>query len=409
MVGYRNINLGEIGRTGLTWSAGSVYEEFLPALSGSRGRKIYREMADNDAIVGAFLYAIEQIIREVRWSVKPGDDKDAQSKKDAFFLQTCMNSMSHSWADLITEILSMFTYGWALFEQVFEKKNGAIIWKKISIRSQDSLEAWDLDENGGIKGMYQRTYPDFKLSYLPLSKCLLFRTKLNKDNPEGRSILRNSFRSFYFKKNIQEIEGIGIERDLAGIPVLTAPDGFNIGSEKEEDQLAIAWAKDIITNVRNDEQAGLFLPHGWEFELLASPGQKQFNTTEIINRYNKEIAVTVLAQFIMLGMERTGSYALAKEQTSMFYLALDGWVNSIGSIFNRYAVPLLFGLNGQSFEVRPQPHIVHTIIGQPSLRDVASYVSALANEKVNALVIDDEVRTYLKNYAKLREFSDVTL
>ena len=38
------------------------------------------------------------------------------------------------------------------------------------------------------------------------------------DNPEGRSILRNAYFSWYFEKKIAEIEGIGIARDLAGLP-----------------------------------------------------------------------------------------------------------------------------------------------------------------------------------------------
>ena len=52
-----------------------------------------------------------------------------------------------------------------------------------------------------------------------MEKCLLFRTQTHKNNPEGRSILRNAYRSWYFKKRIEEIEGVGIERDLAGIPI----------------------------------------------------------------------------------------------------------------------------------------------------------------------------------------------
>ena len=58
--------------------------------------------------------------------------------------------------------------------------------------------------------------PSYKQVVIPMEKCLLFRTQTHKNNPEGRSILRNAYRSWYFKKRIEEIEGVGIERDLAG-------------------------------------------------------------------------------------------------------------------------------------------------------------------------------------------------
>ena len=55
-------------------------------------------------------------------------------------------------------------------------------------------------------GMTQQPPPDYGLLTIPISKAMLFRTESAKDNPEGRSILRNAYRSWYFKRRIQEIE-----------------------------------------------------------------------------------------------------------------------------------------------------------------------------------------------------------
>jgi hypothetical protein len=73
---------------------------------------------------------------------------------------------------------------------------------------------------------------------------MLFRTKSRKGSPEGKSILRNAYRSWYFKRRIQEIEGIGIERDLAGFPTLTAPEGMNIWDDDDPDMAAVRVAAD---------------------------------------------------------------------------------------------------------------------------------------------------------------------
>ena len=396
----------EVGKSGIKFSYGYISEEFLTVLQGSRGIKVYTEMSSNDSIIGACLHAIKQILRESRWTVKPGDENVAECKKDAAFLETCMSGMTYSWSDFISDTLSMLTYGWSYFEQVFQQqRDGSITWKKLAHRKQSSMERWEIDDVGEVLGLYQRPAPDYRLVYLPMAKSLLFRTESAGNNPEGRSILRNAYRAWYFKKNIEEIEGIGIERDLAGLPILTPPENFKIDGDDTETKAALAWAKKLVASIRRDEQDGIILPFGWEFKLLGSPGQRQFDTTTVINRYNKEIAVTVLAQFIMLGMERTGSYALAKEQTDIFYLCLEGWADAIGSVFNRYAIPTLFGLNGVSKEIRPLPYIVHTNIHRYNLKDLASYVSSLA--KVDCLVVDDDLKQYLKRFARLSEFKDV--
>ena len=400
----KRFDFSEVGKTGLKRSWGYIYDEFLSSLRGSRGRKTYREMRDNDAIIGSMLFAISQILRESRWDVRPGEE-GTEAEKDADFLRDSLFGMTHSWAGVFTDILSFFTYGFSLFEQVFYRRDdNKIMWKKLAFRSQGSLERWDIDEHGETLGFWQRPAPDYREIYIPISKCLHFRTESAGNNPEGRSLLRNAFRAWFMKKNIEEIEAIGVERDLAGLPVLTMPEGFDPESEDAEVQSQITSAKSLVTNIRRDEQEGILLPYGWELALLASSGSRQIDTVSVINRYNKEMAATTLAQFIMLGMERTGSYALAREQTDMFYLALEAWADYIATVMNRYGVPKLFALNGVSD--RPLPFLVHTPIRRFTLSDIANYISKLADDKIGALEITEDTKAFLKRYGRLEEFSE---
>lgn len=393
------------GRSGLKWSQpGYVDDEFLVQLRGLRGIKTYREMSDNDPIVGACLYAIRQILREVRWSVKAAGGKDSKTDEDAQFLEENMRGMTHTWGDFISEAMSMFTYGWAWFEQVYRlREDGKAVWNKMPLRAQSSYEKWEMKDNGETVGFWQRPPPDYGTIFIPLRKSIHLRTESRANNPEGRSILRNAYRPWYYRKNLQEIEAIGIERDLVGLPVMKLPEGMKVEDESDENATAIKWAKDIVTNIRRDEQAGLVLPFGWEFDLVSSPGSKQFDVNKTIDRYSKEIAISLLAQFIMLGMERTGSYALAKELIDMFFASLEGFADYIASTFNRQAVMLLFRLNGKK-ENEPLPYIVHTAIKREMIRDMAYYVSSLLN--VEALELDESLKTYLKNYPRLQEYSE---
>ena len=112
-------------------------------------------------------------------------------------------------------------------------------------------------------GLVQMPPPDYGLIEIPVEKLLLFRTKSRKGNPEGRSILRNAYRDWYFKRRIQEIEGIGIERDLAGFPVLTAPESMDIWNTEDAEMVAArAQAERIVQNIRRDSLEGLVMPAG---------------------------------------------------------------------------------------------------------------------------------------------------
>ncbi|MBU0846755.1 hypothetical protein KKH23_06150, partial [Patescibacteria group bacterium] len=281
------------------------------------------------------------------------------------------------------------------------RDDGKVVWKKMPIRAQQSLENWDMLDNGETIGMWQRPAPDYQLIYLPLKNSVHFRTTSLYNNPEGRSLLRNAYRPWYYKKGLEEIEAVGIERDLVGLPTITLPEGMKVDDESEENKVAIDWAKKILTNIRVDEQDGILLPNGWEFELVSSPGTKTIDVSATISRYAKEMAISLLGQFVMLGMERTGSYALATELVDMFYLSLEGFADYIASTINKQAVSTLFGLNGIT---RDLPYIVHTPIRRQAIKDMAAYVGTMIDKSV--IKVDEDLTQYLKRFARLTEYSE---
>ncbi len=142
----------EVGRVGQRRYGGVFYEEFLHELRGHKGIKVYREMSDNDDIIGAFLFSIKMLVRQADWNIQLAGntqkDKDAQ-----VFVQSCMHDMQETWTDTVSEILSFLTYGWSAHEIVYKRRNGRsrdvrcnskfsdnlIGWQKLPIRSQDSL------------------------------------------------------------------------------------------------------------------------------------------------------------------------------------------------------------------------------------------------------------------------------
>ena len=406
--------LGRIGqhRYGTNGIGSIFFEEFLPELRGIRGVHAYTEMADNDATIGAILYAIEMLMRPVDFTIEPASDS-AKDKAAAEFVESCMNDMERTWADTLSEILSFMTYGWSYHEIVYKRRSGKnkspitnskyedglIGWRKLPIRSQDTLEGWEYKDNtDDLIGMTQVPPPTFERVTIPIEKALHFRTRSRKDNPEGRSILRTAYRAYYFKKRLEEIEGYGMERDLAGFPVLYAPPDLPIWDDDLEMKQTLARAEHIVSTIRRDAREGLVLPggeNGWKLELVSSGSRRQFDTNAIIDRYDKRIATSVLADFVMLGQQQVGSFALADNKTKIFALAVGTYLDIICEVFNNQAIPRLIDINGDHFKgITDYPKMVHGDIEDKDLAQFASFLKEMigAGVIVPDEALEEEVR-----------------
>lgn len=409
----------ELGRLGQKRYGGIFYEEFLRELRGRRGMAVFQEMSENDDTIGALLFAVEMLMQQASWDVQAAGNTPADDEAREFVM-SCMDDMQDTWNDTISEILSFLTYGWSAHEIVYKRRcgkrkdprlrskytDGLIGWQKLPIRSQDTLYEWTYDENDNIVGIVQNPPPDYGLINIPAEKLLLFKTKSRKANPEGRSILRNAYRDWYFKRRIQEIEGIGIERDLAGLPVLKAPPGVDIWSNDDDDYVQMrASAEQIVQNIRRDSMEGIVIPDGWELSLLSTGGQRQFDTTAIIERYDSRIAMTCMADFILLGHQQVGSFALSSDKTKMFAMAIGSYLNIICEVFNNQAIPALIDLNGDHFSgITDYPKLVHGDVEDPNLDKLGDFISKMVS--CGILLPDEGMEDYARKQAGLPERID---
>lgn len=411
----------ELGATGVKRAGGIIDEEFLPALKGRRAVKVFREMSLNDPIVHSMLFTVEQLLRQVTWTVTTTGNTP-EEKKAAEFVEQCMDDMSHTWNDMIAECLSFLPYGWSWHEIVYKKRVGPdtgdprtrskytdakIGWRKIPIRSQETMLRWVFDEDGGIKGMVQMAPPYYKMTVIPIERSLLFRARMSKGNPEGQSILRGSYRPWFLKKRLEEFEAIGVERDLAGMPVAYVPSDYmkaKKGSDKHRTYMAF---KQMVQNVRRDEHEGLVLPNEFDtetkqplfkFELLSAGGSRTFDTNALISRYEQRILQTILADFIMVGHEGSGSYAMHVDKTGIFRAALNSFAAAIADTFNRYAIPRLFEVNGWKMEEYPQ--LEPSNVDPPNLTELSSFMTSMSGLGMSFFP-DVDLEKYLRDTAHL--------
>lgn len=420
-----NINMVSAGETGLKQTNGYVYEEFLKDLTGQKAAHTYREMRDNDPVIGAMFFGIEMFLRKVQWFVDPFAE-DEEGQKKATFLRECKDDMSVTWSDFIAEVMSMMEHGWSWQEILYKYRttevdgddaqadppskynDGKIGWAKFEARSQDSLDRWEFSEKtGSLQGMWQRAAPTYEEKYIPIQKSLLFRTTVRKNNPEGRSVLRNAYRPWYYKKRIEEHEGVGIERDLAGLPFAEVPAEMMAENASDADKATLASIVDMVKNVKRDQQEGVVWPQQWNeqgvamynFKLLASSGTRQFDTNSIINRYESRIAMVILADFILLGADSSSaSFAMSTNKSGMFQSALGVWLDVIMDVLNNYAVPRLFRLNGD--KSGQYPKFRHDDVQNPSLADLATFVAALTGAGAQ-LFPDIDLENHFRKMAQL--------
>jgi len=129
-----NYDFIEIGSSGLRRSGGYIDEEFLPQLRGVKGFKVYREMRDNDPVVGAMLYAIDKVITRLDWRIEGEDERTK------VFVQECLDDMSDSFDSTLQNILSMLVYGWSYHELVYKIRGGLTGDAKTNSRFNDNRD-----------------------------------------------------------------------------------------------------------------------------------------------------------------------------------------------------------------------------------------------------------------------------
>lgn len=387
----------ELGYTGLEHFSGMITEEFLNQLKGKRGRETYREMSNNDAVIGSMLYAIEMFLRPVKWDVKPYDDS-LQSAAEADFIEGVFYDMSHTWSEFISEWMAAPVYGFAPFEIVWKLRrgyknnadrsskfsDGRIGVAKLAIRHPDTLEKWEFDEQGTLTAMVQRPAPLYQLIRIPANKLLIFNVLQRKGSPEGTSLLRRAHLAWYRKKRIEEIEAIGIERELAGLPMFTTPSKWWAADATPSQKALLEEVKKMARRIRADEQAGIVIPAMYDedgnqlltFELVSTGGARAIETGPAKEYFSRQMAMSILADVLLLGHEDVGSFALSDSKTNLFSNGLGSLLDGIEDVLNKRLVPLIMSVNG--FDPSRCPKLRHGDIETPDLEIVGEYVSRLA-------------------------------
>lgn len=371
--------LGEMGFLGLTVFDGVTTEELKKELNFPNSIKTYKQMSYHSAINSA-LTSYDNMLNKVVWTYNPPKEATEEEKKQAEIINQMFHDMEHSFGAFISDVLSMNTYGFSVHEKVFRKRfkangskydDGLIGWRKLPIRSQESIEKFVFDNEGNtVKAVKQNIaligdpYGRYSARkeqevVIPTSKILLFRQGNHRGDPFGKSPLRQAYLSWRFLTVLEEIEAVGANKDLTGVPLLKLPPQYLSNDASAEQKAIRAFYENAIRNMQSGSQAGVILPQAFDpdtrqplfdLTLLSTDGKRGFDIDKIKTYYQNSIYTALGADSLILGQSSTGSFALASFKSSIMFSSANKMAKIIKEVIEQDLIRQTYELNGWNIE-----------------------------------------------------------
>lgn len=445
---------GEFGATGLYETSGFVFDEFYPHLRGVEGAKKYVEMSSNNPILAACLFAITMIARGVTWRVDP-IDKTGPAMEQAQFLESVLfQDTTHTWADFLSQVLTMCRHGYSLFEIVWKVRMGRtgnprsdsrfqdnkIGIRRLAMRSQLTIWRWLMDVDGETVGYEQvltssgnvmtvanpkyrgnqafqalRTLQNKKVQVdgtiaIPSEKSVHFRTTADKNNPEGMSLMRPCYIAYERIKDLEDVEARLAKRS-AGILQMKIPGRYIDPNASDETKAAKATFVQMLEELAQERTGSVLFSSDCddkghpEFEMsyVVADRRTTMEVGAIIERYGKQMAMSMLADFIMLGMSAkggSGSFALSSDKSDMFTTSLGAILDMISDTINEQLVPKIWKYNGLPEKLMPK--VAHGQIAKVDLAKLGAFITSLATAGM-PMFPDDTLEDAMRDAADLPE------
>jgi len=366
--------LGEIGYLGLSVFGGVSNDEVKRELNFPQSIRTFKSMSQHSAINSA-LTLFDNIIGKATWSVVPPKDATEEEKMQCRAIEDMMDDMEGTWPEFIRDVLSMNLYGFSVHEKVYRKRyrsngskfnDGIIGWKKLPIRSQESIEKFIFSDDGneiigvkqnlsGIDDNYNRFSSRInKEVILPTSKILLFRSGKHRGDPFGKSPLRDAYLAWRFLTALEDLEATSVSKDVSGIPVLSIPPQY-LSEDASPSQKAIkTYYENAMRNLQMNQQAALILPNAYDevskqslfkLELLSMDGKKAFDLNKIKDYYKNLIVTSLASEITSMGQTQVGSFALGSLKNSMTGMAAESMIKLIAEVLNRDLIQQTYEMN----------------------------------------------------------------
>ena len=413
--GRKNINETEVGNTGLNLKgvSGKVDEDLSKLWKGKKKKDFISEMKANDPYVNAWVNAKNAIALKPDWVVKPKDTtKNTEKAKEYAELISDMlfKDMATSFNSFILNSITMAEYGFAVSEIVLKKRlgktdnpntsslyeDGLFGIAKLAPRWQNSITKWDIDNNGNIENLYQRGDNFTNDVKIPYKKVLHFVMNGYNGNPEGESVLRGTFVSYYNKKNIERIQRETFERGFSGILDIQVPPRYLSKRNNTPEGMEVRRNLEaFMKNVKQGKEAGIIRPFSKDFaiELIQGKTGTGLDPDKMIERYNTEIVMCLLSDSFM-GKSKVYQGASGEQTKTKIYKSFIGIIlDEIKEQVNKKLIPMIFEIN--NLDEGLMPYLDYGNLDDLDLQAISWFIQSVAKNCGPLITPTYELNNYL--------------
>lgn len=372
------------GSSGIINYAGYYSEEYLNELRGRRAADLWDKLRRSDSKIKMVLKAVKAPILGGHWNIQAAKNsaKTADYEKHAALVeQVLFRDLTQSWTQQVREILTFLDFGFSLFEITHKPVMGDQTFgnyssiAKLGWRSPRTIERWNLDQKtGGLLSVTQQAYGDLQRNVNMEGRFLLvFTHDREGDNYEGVSALRPCYGAWKRKSMYQRLQAVGIEKYAVPTPKMKVPAG-------KEDDPAFESAKQVLEKFTSHENQYIMYPEGWDVDFASPSNFDASKIQEAISKENAEIASAFLVNFLELGQQGSGSWALSNDLSDFMLLSIQHVADDICEILNRVLVRQIVEMNfGPQAEY---PQIVCAGIKDKPGKELADLLKSLADGKL---------------------------
>lgn len=369
-------------------------------LTGSRRWRTYSEAIWNVPIAAASVRYRLDLAARPAWNVEPAS-RSPEAQAAAAYVEDVMSDMATPWSSVVRRHALTEFYGFTISEITAKvRADGRIGIANIAARPQATIERWDVDASGMLRGVWQRSPQTGSEVYLPRSKLLYTVDDSLTDSPEGVGLIRHIVEAVRQLRRYIQLEGWGYETDLRGMPIVRGP----WAKMRADAAAGVAGAAQALANA--EARFGTFVKGGhqfspdrgilvdsstyetatgdpssvpkWSIESMRGDAAAATSVNVAIERLLRDIARVFGTESMLLGAGGSGSFALARDKTVALALAVDG-VNKRRAaefqrdVFERFLWPLA------KMDPALMPRLVPEPVQVGDVEQAASAIAALAS------------------------------
>lgn len=388
-----------VGVGGTAFDSGYIRSHEKDArLRGTTRYQTYSNTLANTPIVAGSARFFLNLLAKAKWSLEPADESP-QALEIAEAIEAMLHDMTTPWHRVVRRSAMYRFYGYSVSEWTAKRRDDGLIGLlDIEPRPQITIERWDVDETGTVLGMIQRSPQTQVETTIPRGKTLYVVDDSLNDSPEGLGLFRHVVDGADRLADLQRHEVQGFEADMRGMPVGRIPKAAmdaavlaNDGTMTEAQRDAAVAKMELILQNRirspsralwldsqtwqttDDKQAPSNVPM-WDIDILKAESDGLEQIGAAITRIEKELALLMGTDHLLLGLDGAGSLALSRDKSHNFGLIVDSTLKELTEAVEADLFVPLMRLNGWPEELTPTAKTE-----QAQFRDIEQITGALDN------------------------------